>query len=177
MEAGALSKSPYIYRGRGLLPARFNDNRLQILNTHNATCRLDKGTHLGVAETLSKTRPQVWQIQAGELLSVEEVRQQMMEGLPPHLNKQQRNNVEKLLKDYADIFSRGEYDIGKTDYVEYKIDTGTHRPIRQLLRRHPFKHLEEIDNQVEEMRAHGIVEPAASPWASNVVLVKKKMDL
>jgi len=77
-----------------------------------------------------------------------------------------------MLRSY--IFSRGEYDIGKTDYVEYKIDTGTHRPIRQPLRRHPFKHLEEIDNQVEEMRAHGIVEPAASLWASNVVLVKKK---
>ena len=116
------------------------------------------------------------QIQTGELLSVEEVRQQMMEGLPPHLNhlnEHQRDNVEKLLKDYADIFSRGEYDIGKTDYVEYKIDTGTHRPIRQPLRRHPFN-LEEIDNKVEEMRAHGIVEPAASPWASNVVFVKKK---
>ena len=87
----------------------------------------------------------------------------MMDRLPSHLNENQRDNIEKLLKDYADIFSRGEYDIGKTDYVEYKIDTGSHRPIRQLLRQHPFKHLKEIDNQVEEMRAHGIVEPAASP--------------
>jgi len=98
----------------------------------------------------------------------------MMKGLPPHLNKQQRDNVEKLLEDYADIFSQGEYDIGKTYYVEYKINTKTHHLIRQPLRQHPFKHLEEIDNQVEEMRAHGIVELAASPWASNVVVVKKK---
>jgi len=27
---------------------------------------------------------------------------------------------------------------------------------------------------VEEMRSHGIIEPASSPWASNVVLVRKK---
>ena len=37
-----------------------------------------------------------------------------MEGLPPHLNENQRDNIEKLLKDYADIFSRGEYDIERT---------------------------------------------------------------
>jgi len=47
MEAGALAKMPCIYKGRGLLLARFNDNRLRILNTHNATCRLNKGSHLG----------------------------------------------------------------------------------------------------------------------------------
>jgi len=73
------------------------------------------------------------------------------------------------------LFLAVEYDIGKTDNVEYRINTGSHRPIRLPLRKHPFKHLEEIDNrQVEEMKAHGIIEPATSPCASNVVLVKKK---
>ena len=56
----------------------------------------------------------------------------------------------------------------------HRIDTGTHRPIRQALRRHPFKYLDIIDKQVQEMKAHSITEPAASPWASNVVLVRKK---
>ena len=58
--------------------------------------------------------------------------------------------------------------------MEYHIDTGDNRPIRQPLRRHFFQHLKWIDKKVEKMRKHGIVEPAASPWASNVVLVKKK---
>ena len=31
-----------------------------------------------------------------------------------------------------------------------------------------------IDRQVEEMTRNGIIEPASSPWASNVVLVRKK---
>jgi len=34
--------------------------------------------------------------------------------------------------------------------------------------------LDVIDKQVDEIKAHGIIEPAASPWASNVVLVRKK---
>ena len=31
-----------------------------------------------------------------------------------------------------------------------------------------------IDEHVNEMLRHGVVEAAASPWASNVVLVSKK---
>lgn len=58
--------------------------------------------------------------------------------------------------------------------VEHCIDTGDRRPIRQQLRRHPLAHLEVIDDKVEEMIRHDIIEPAASPWTSNVVLVKKK---
>jgi len=73
---------------------------------------------------------------------------------------------------YRGIISRGDHDIGRTDLVEYRIDTGDHD--RQPFRRHPFQHLEWIDKKVEEMRKHGIVKPAASPWASNVVLMKKK---
>jgi len=46
--------------------------------------------------------------------------------------------------------------------------------MRQALRRHPFKYLDVIDEQVEEMKAHSIIEPTASPWASNVVVVRKK---
>jgi len=58
--------------------------------------------------------------------------------------------------------------------VEYHNDTGSHRPIIQPLRRQPFKHLEIIDRQVNEMERHGTIEPTVSHWASNVVFVRKK---
>jgi len=35
-------------------------------------------------------------------------------------------------------------------------------------------HLEVIDNQVDELMRHDLVEPAVSPWASNMVLVRKE---
>ena len=82
--------------------------------------------------------------------------------------------VEELLKEFDDILSKGEFDVGRTQLVEHLIDTGSHRPIRQPLRRHPVAHLEIIDEKVEEMLRSDIIEPAASPWASNVVLVRKK---
>jgi len=64
--------------------------------------------------------------------------------------------------------------MGRTTLVEHTIDTGKNRPIWQSLRRHPLAHLDEIDRQVEELQQAGFVEAAASPWPSNVVLVKKK---
>ena len=75
---------------------------------------------------------------------------------------------------YYYMFSRGTFDMGRTTLVEHSIDTGQNRPIRQALRRHPRAHLDEIDRQVDELQDSGFVEPAASPWASNVVLVRKK---
>ena len=75
---------------------------------------------------------------------------------------------------YYYMFSRGTFDMGRTTLVEHSIDTGQNRPIRQALRRHPRAHLDEIDRQVDELQESGFVEPAASPWASNVVLVRKK---
>jgi len=103
-----------------------------------------------------------------------DVVEQMMSSLPKQLTKEQQGAVRELLDEYSSIFCEGEYDIGRTPYVEYRIDTGAHRPIRQALRRHPFKYLDVTNEQVEEMKAHGIIEPSASRWASNVVLVRKE---
>jgi len=98
----------------------------------------------------------------------------LKDSLPVELNSSQRNQACSLLDTYRDVFSMNEYDIGKTDLVHHRIETGNHRPIRQPLRRHPIAHLEEIDHQVDEMLRHDITEPAASSWSSNVVLVRKK---
>jgi len=98
----------------------------------------------------------------------------MLSNLPDELNEEQRSKVKALLVRHRTIISTGEHDIGRTHLVEHRIDTGEHRPIRQPLRRHPFQHLEWIDDEVAKMQEHGIVEPAASPWASNIVLVQKK---
>ena len=64
--------------------------------------------------------------------------------------------------------------MGCTSLVEHTIDKGSQRPIRQGLRRHPTAYLETIDKQIDKLIQNDFVEPAASAWASNVVLVRKK---
>ena len=98
----------------------------------------------------------------------------LMEQLPDDLTDDQRQQVQELIHRYGDVFSSGAFDMGRTTLVEHSIDTGSQRPIRQGLRRHPTAHLETIDRQVDELIQNDFVEPAASPWASNVVLVRKK---
>jgi len=107
-------------------------------------------------------------------MTTEQVIEDIMKSLPTELIDCQRRQVRRLIERNESILSKSEYDIGRTPLVEYHIDTGSHRPNRHPLPQHPFKHLEIIDGQVDEMERHGIIEPKASPSASNVVLVRKE---
>ena len=97
----------------------------------------------------------------------------VIDNLPSHLRPEEHIAAEQFIRHHADVFSRSEFDLGRVNLVKHTIDTEGHRPFKQQLRRHPMAHLEVIDDHVNKMAAHGIVEPTSSPWASNVVLVRK----
>jgi len=80
----------------------------------------------------------------------------------------------RTLRDYVDVFSTGEADLGETSLAAHQIDTGEARPIRQTLRCQPFNLLDKIDEHVAKMVEAGVIEPSCSPWTSNIVLVSKK---
>jgi len=101
-----------------------------------------------------------------------EARQAVLDNILDHLTASQLRQVTKLL----DVFSENKFDMGRTHLVKHTIDTRAHRPNRQGIRRHPRAHLDIIDEQVDDLQRNDFVEPAASSWASNVVLVKKKKD-
>jgi len=79
-----------------------------------------------------------------------------------------------MLREYVDVFSTGEHDLGETSLAAHQIDTGDARPIRQTLRRQPFHLLDKIDKHVVKMMEAGVIEPSCSPWTSNLVVVSKK---
>ena len=78
-----------------------------------------------------------------------------------------------LLRFYK-IFSKSQYDVGLTDLVEFKIDTGDAEPIKAKTRpmNPPIQKAlrEHLDAQLKE----GILAPGNGPWASAVVVVLKK---
>jgi len=82
--------------------------------------------------------------------------------------------LEEILKDNVSVFSKHEYDLGRTNIIQHYIDTGNATPVSQLLRCFPPGHVEAILEHVDSMLNQGLIEPAQSPWASSVVLVKKK---
>ena len=82
--------------------------------------------------------------------------------------------LKEMLCQYRSVFSESELNLGRTNVVVHSIDTGDSRPVRQTLRRVPPLHHQVTEKHVDDMLRQGIIEPALSPWASNVVLVKKK---
>jgi len=156
--------------------------QVPVLNSKEREVVICKGTLLGkVFAAHTETTPtgngnRVNRVRAGNVLTPkhQEVMDKMIDDLLPDLNNEQKGKIRELLTQYRTILSTGDHDVGRTPLVEHTIDTGDHRPIRQPLRRQPFQHQAHIDEETNRMLEYGIIEPAASPWASNVVLVKKK---
>ena len=104
----------------------------------------------------------------------EEIIEIMMAKVHESVSQDTRERMTAMLHKYSSVFSKGDWDLGWTDIVTHNIDTGDHKPIRQPLRRYPPLHLQDIDRQLEDMLQQRVIEPASSPWASNIVLAKKK---
>jgi hypothetical protein len=90
------------------------------------------------------------------------------------VDDQKRDQLESLLREFEDVISAGEDDLGRTSMVYHKIDTGNANPIRQPPRRLPFRQRDEVRQLLDNMLSRGVVEPSQGPWSSPIVLVKKK---
>ena len=97
---------------------------------------------------------------------------EIVERVDPSVPKAKVVELKQLLRKYHKAFSASELDLGWTDRVKHTIDTGNHPPARQPLRRVPIAQREIIDKHIEQLR-QGIIRPAQSPFASNLVIVKK----
>jgi transposase InsO family protein len=82
--------------------------------------------------------------------------------------------LKQLLIKHSSVFASSDDDLGRTTLVEHHIDTGDAPPIRQPPRRLPVSQQEDCEKEVTAMLAKGVIEPGQSPWASPVVLVRKK---
>ncbi|GFU83031.1 hypothetical protein TNCV_65021 [Trichonephila clavipes] len=82
--------------------------------------------------------------------------------------------IASTLVDLSRKLSRNSSDIGHTTVTQHRIDTADHPPIKQHPRRLPFAKQEEVGTLLREMQENDIIEPSSSPWASPIVLVRKK---
>ena len=91
-----------------------------------------------------------------------------------HLTAEQKPQLTKLITEYMDVFALNSQELGRTSLVKHVINTGDHPPVRQPVRRTPFALRNKVDEMVQEMLTQGVIQPSQSPWASPIVLVKKK---
>ena len=91
------------------------------------------------------------------------------------LESEQRRLLQELLRKHESAFSTHEFDLGTTQLLQHEIhlEDGS-RPVRQKQRNIPLGIRRQVDKKISEMRRHGIIEPSTSPWASNLIVVRKR---
>ncbi len=82
------------------------------------------------------------------------------------LSPAERVAVLELLLDFQDVFSKGDLDIGCFSEIQHKIDTGTHEPFKERMRRTPLGFQEEEEKHLQAMLDGDVIQPSSSPWSS-----------
>ena len=95
-------------------------------------------------------------------------------GKPDLLVQEQTQCLHQLLEKFHDAFSLDEDERGETDLVEMEIRTGDAPPKRVPARRMPLVVRQEVSRQLRTMQEAGVIQPSNSPWASPIVMVRKK---
>ena len=87
------------------------------------------------------------------------------------LSEEQRQGLAGLLWQYRSTLTEVP---GCTTIAQHHIETGASSPIHLSPYRLPHAYREPVQRELEEMKAHRIIEPANSDWAAPMVIVKKK---
>ena len=104
----------------------------------------------------------------------QELLQSLVEQSGPKLSPSEKELFYQLHSSYADVFAGSTADLGMTDRLRYSINTGDALPLRQPVRCIPPPRWEKVRRLVRDMLEGDVVEPSTSPWASPIVLGKKK---
>lgn len=79
-----------------------------------------------------------------------------------------------LLSSFKDIFDLDDRPLGQATAVQHRIHTGDANPVRRRPYRVSMTERQTIQAEVDKMLRKDIIEPSTSPWASPVILVRKK---
>ncbi|MCW4336190.1 MAG: reverse transcriptase family protein, partial [Candidatus Thiodiazotropha endolucinida] len=90
------------------------------------------------------------------------------------LDTDERVKLKTLLLKFQDSFSKNEWDLGLTHLTAHPINTGSAEPVKQPPRRVPLAYAAAEKQAIEDLKAKGVIRPSVSPWASPIVLVRKK---
>ena len=86
----------------------------------------------------------------------------------------ENTKFKSLLREFADVISVGDGDLGRTRVLRHKINTGDALPLHQQARRLPFHQRDMVQKMIQGMLEQEIIEPADGSWSSPIVLAKKK---
>ena len=178
--------------------------KVRILNPHHSEVTLWQDSVIGTAEKIDRIvsviQNQEYAHEDGNTNSIRRIQvkpdDEFKEGIkafpkadpndvPDHLKSlfedsmqgktmHEKQVVASLLIRFQDSFSRHEWDLGLTHLTEHPINTGEAVPVKQRPRRVPLAYAGEEKKAIEDLLQKGVIQKSTSPWASPIVLVRKK---
>ena len=194
-KADALSESGYlipsipllqkkgVYLVEGIINTFSKPATIQLINFGETEATVFSNTKVGTCESFYDAEPANSVSCAS--IQTEAVNQQSSKLLPDHLldlwerskvnlTENESEILADLLNRYQHIFSKSSEDLGRSDRVQHKINTGTAVPCRQPPRRQPIGKRDIEKQEVLKMLERKVIEPSNSAWSSPIVLVTKK---
>ena len=162
---------------------------VEILNPSNENVYLHKNTNLGIAsrvfdqdvvaqistsDSCEKSKTSTSEMPTSDKSTLPSELQKLVDSIDSDLSTNQKSTVEQLLLQNSSVFATKDKPFGHTDLVQHSIQTEVNHPIKQPVRRPPLHLRSEAQSEVQNMLEQGVIEPSDSPWASPVVLVRKK---
>ena len=161
----------------GLVGSVCDQVPVRLLNPSPDRMVVYKGTKIATVEEIDEIPHQavlaVQPEEKGVPHSKRHTLSKMVEKCASDLTVEQREQLFQLLLEYADIFA-DESELGRTDRITHDIDTGNAPPIRQPARRVQVCQRTELKELLTDMEKKDVIRPSNSPWASPVVLVRKR---
>lgn len=148
--------------------------KARILNPTGHDISLKQGMHLGELYSVDESDVQLFHapVDVAAVISPTAVPPISLTESP--ISDSERASLYAMLCDFHDIFSSSKQNSGKCKLVKHRIRTSEQAPIKLRAHRTSPEKRAEIERQVAGLLADGVIEESCSPWASPVVLVKKK---
>ena len=90
-------------------------------------------------------------------------------------SSEKQKEVKDLIIEYGSLFASNDMDLGRTDKVKHSIKLDNYTPFKERYRHIPPQQYIKWRQHLKEMLEIGAISKSKSPWASGVVLVRKKV--
>lgn len=172
VDSGFISTEPGLMISNAVV--KLNKQRkipILIVNNTNKTYNLRRGCVIGKIEKVKSEN-----VVDFNNRNIQSKSEQLQESLKENITvpEEHRFIVEKLIERNKDLFAEKDSELGQTDIIKMKIDTGNHDPVKLKPYRTPMHKREIVDKAIDEMLGANIISRSHSPWSFPIVVVDKK---
>jgi hypothetical protein len=151
LDKGFICEKPGLMIGNVVAKTK-SPRRIPVLmvNNTNKTFKLKRGCVIGRVNVIDDQSIET---------SIQDKNKEKVENLNTELlvSPEHRQMIEKLVMRNQDIFTKSDADLGHTDTIKMKIDTGDHPPIKMKPYRTPLNKRKIVDKAIDEMLSANIV--------------------